>query len=488
MKIQKGYTFDDVLLKPLYSEIHPTNVELKTKITDSITLNIPIISSAMDTVTEHRLAIALARTGGIGCIHKNFSIEDQAKEVSLVKKKESLIVTSPITIYAEQSIHEARKLMQTYHISGIPVLERSGKLVGIITNRDIRAVDQASGNIIVGNIMTSNLITIHENEVTKSKALSLLNINKIERLIVVNSNYHCIGLINLKDLENDVLYPNASKDSSGRLKVAAAIGVSHDIKERATALVDAGVDLLVIDTAHGHSQGVINSLISIKTLFPNIDIIVGNIATREAAEDLIKAGANALKVGIGPGSICTTRIVAGVGVPQLTAINEVFQVAKKYNIPVIADGGIKYSGDLVKALAAGASVVMLGGMLSGTLETPGDLIFYKGASYKNYRGMGSIGAMARGSADRYFQEDIQDKLKLVPEGVEGRVPFKGSVYNVIHQVIGGVKAGMGYLGCQKIIEMQDNCEFIEISGAALAESHTYNLQVTDETPNYGVTN
>jgi IMP dehydrogenase len=477
-------TFDDVLLRPEYSEILPSQADTKTKLTKNIEINIPIISSAMDTVTESRLAIAMAQCGGMGCIHKNLTIKEQADEVKRVKKFESGIVINPLTITPIQTLNDALQIMKKFGISGIPVVEKEGskKLVGILTNRDVRfATDKKQ---MISELMTKDNLVTAKSSISRAEACNLLHKNKIERILIVDNNKNCIGLITSKDIEKSKQFPNACKDSNGSLRVAAASGVGKDGLKRVTALVEAGVDVLVIDTAHGHSKGVIDSVKEIKKLFPKVDVIAGNIATAKAAKALIEAGADGVKVGIGPGSICTTRIVAGVGHPQLSAILEVSEVCDKYKIPLISDGGIKFSGDLAKAIAAGASCVMLGGLLAGCDETPGDITLFKGRSYKTYRGMGSVGAMARGSADRYFQEDIHDKLKLVPEGVEGRVPYKGPVVNVIHQLVGGLKSAMGYTGNKNIKHMKEKCSFIKITNSGLKESHAHSISITSESPNY----
>lgn len=480
-------TFDDVLLKPNFSEILPADADTKTKITKNISLNIPIISSAMDTVTESRLAIAMAQCGGMGCIHKNLSIKDQADEVKKVKKFESGIVINPLTITPDETLGDALFIMKEYGISGIPVVKKdSKKLVGILTNRDVRfATDKKQ---LVKELMTKdNLVTAKAN-VSKTEARSLLHKNKIERIIITDSSGNCVGLITGKDLEKNKQFPNAAKDEEGRLLVAAATGVGRDGIKRAESLIEAGVDIVVIDTAHGHSSGVIETVRELKKLYPNQEFIAGNIATREAAKALVDAGADGVKIGIGPGSICTTRIVAGVGVPQLSAILDVVEFCDKAKIPAISDGGIRFSGDLAKAIAAGASCVMLGGLLAGTEESPGDIVLFKGRSYKLYRGMGSLGAMARGSADRYFQQDIKDKMKLVPEGVEGRVPYKGLVSDVIHQLVGGLKSSMGYTGNGTIEAMRKNCNFVKITNSGLRESHPHSITITSESPNYTTEN
>lgn len=476
-------TFDDVLLKPAFSEVLPADASTKTKITKNISLEIPIISSAMDTVTEARLAIAMAQSGGLGCIHKNLSIKDQADEVRRVKKFESGIVINPLTITPNQTLGDALHLMKEYGISGIPVVkDGTKKLVGILTNRDVRfATDKKQ---LIKDLMTkSNLITAKQN-ISKADAKVLLHKNKIERIIITDSDGNCTGLITGKDIEKNKQFPHASKDEEGRLLVAAATGVGKDGMKRAESLIEAGVDIVVIDTAHGHSAGVIETVRELKRLYPKQDFIAGNIATKEAAKALIGAGADAVKVGIGPGSICTTRIVAGVGVPQLSALLDVMEYCDKAKIPVISDGGIRFSGDLAKAIAAGASCVMLGGLLAGAEETPGEIVLFKGRSYKIYRGMGSLGAMARGSADRYFQQDVSDKMKLVPEGVEGRVAYKGPVSDIVHQLVGGLKAAMGYTGNGSIEEMRKNCTFVKITNSGLRESHPHSITITSESPNY----
>lgn len=478
-------TFDDVLLKPAFSDVLPTDASTKTKVTKNISLGIPIISSAMDTVTESRLAIAIAQTGGLGCIHKNLSIKDQAEEVKKVKRFESGMVIDPVVITPDATLGDALTLMKNYGISGIPVVkEGSKKLLGILTNRDVRfATDKKQP---VKEIMTKEGLVTAKANVSKSDAKALLHKNKIERIIITDSSGNCIGLMTGKDLEKTKQFPHASKDEEGRLLVAAATGVGKDGIKRAESLIEAGVDIVTIDTAHGHSAGVIQTVKELKKLFPKQDFIAGNIASSEAAKALIDAGADAVKVGIGPGSICTTRIVAGVGVPQLSALLDVVELCDVKKIPVISDGGIRFSGDLAKAIAAGASCVMLGGLLAGAEETPGEIVLFKGRSYKVYRGMGSLGAMARGSADRYFQEGITDKMKLVPEGVEGRVPYKGSVAEIIHQLVGGLKASMGYTGCATIEEMRHNCNFVRITNSGLRESHPHSINITSEAPNYSI--
>ncbi|MDX2074765.1 MAG: IMP dehydrogenase [Alphaproteobacteria bacterium] len=482
LPIHEALTFDDVLLKPKASDILPAQTSTKTSLTATIELGIPLISAAMDTVTEARLAIAMAQAGGMGCIHKNLTITEQAAEVATVKKFESGMVVNPLTITPDATLAQALTLMNAHHISGVPVVEKSGKLVGILTNRDVRFASDPKQK--VAELMTKGKLITTGVGTSREEAKKLLHKHRIEKLLVVDKSYRCIGLITVKDIEKAHAHPNATKDKQGRLRVAAAVGTGADGLKRAKALVAAGADVLVVDTAHGHSKGVIESVKAIRKAHPGVGIIAGNIATREAAEALIKAGADAVKVGIGPGSICTTRIVAGVGVPQLSAIMDVATVTKKAGIPLIADGGIKFSGDLAKAIAAGADVVMLGSLFAGTEESPGDVVLYQGRSYKTYRGMGSVGAMARGSADRYFQQEISDKLKLVPEGVEGRVPFKGSVFTVVHQLIGGLKAAMGYTGSPTIPALQKNAEFVRITGAGLRESHAHDITITQEAPNY----
>ncbi|MEO0034450.1 MAG: hypothetical protein RLZZ501_473, partial [Pseudomonadota bacterium] len=472
MIIKEALTFDDVLLVPAESEVLPAQADTRTALTGSIELGIPLLSAAMDTVTEARLAIALAQHGGIGVIHKNLSIEAQAAEVRKVKKFESGMVVDPLIIHPDQTLAEALALMADHKISGIPVVERgSGKLVGILTNRDVRFASNPAQP--VHELMTrERLITVRES-VSKDEAKRLLHQNRIEKLLVVDAEYRCIGLITVKDIEKAETHPTAAKDSKGRLRVAAATGVGPDGFARAQALVEAGVDVVVVDTAHGHSKGVIDAVRAIKQSMRGTQVIGGNIATPAAARALIEAGADAVKVGIGPGTICTTRVVAGVGVPQLSAVMEVAEVAHAAGVKVIADGGIKYSGDIAKAIAAGADCVMIGSLFAGTEESPGDVFLYQGRSYKSYRGMGSLGAMARGSADRYFQAEVSDKLKLVPEGVEGRVAYKGPVGTVIHQLIGGLRAGMGYTGNATIAQMQTNCTFRRITASGLRESHVH---------------
>jgi IMP dehydrogenase len=484
---REGLTFDDVLIKPGLSDVLPSDVDVRTRITPTITLNIPIVASAMDTVTEAHMAIAMAQAGGIGVIHRNLDPSVQAAQVRQVKKFESGMVVNPVTIHPDATLADALALMQEHRISGIPVVEgagngRAGKLVGILTNRDVRfATDKRQK---VSELMTKDrLITVREG-VGHEEAKRLLHQNRIEKLLVVDGDYRCVGLITVKDIEKAVAHPSACKDEQGRLRVAGATSVGEPGYLRSAALIEAGVDLVVVDTAHGHSSRVLEAVSRIKRLSNAVQVVAGNIATAEGAKALIDVGADAIKVGIGPGSICTTRIVAGVGVPQLTAIMDAVEVAKNSKTPVIADGGIKYSGDLAKAIAAGADCAMVGSLLAGTDETPGEVFLYQGRSYKSYRGMGSIAAMARGSADRYFQQEIKDTLKLVPEGVEGQVPYKGAVANVLHQLAGGLRAAMGYVGAKNLAEFHDKAEFLRISGAGLRESHVHDVTITRESPNY----
>ncbi len=483
-KMEICYSFDDVLLLPANSDILPRDADTKTYLTNSIELNIPLISSAMDTVTESGFAIAIAQHGGIGCIHKNLSIDEQASEVRRVKKYESWIVYDPITISPDKTVAEAISLMRKYNYSGIPVVNQS-KLVGILTNRDVRFIEDENMGIKISEVMTKDkLITVREKEVNSASAMKLLHENRIEKLLVIDENFRCIGLITVKDIEKYNQYPNSCKDSKGRLRVAAAIGTGKkDGIERCEALIEEEVDVIVVDTAHGHSSGVINTIREIKKMYGDVQLIGGNIATKEAAEALIDAGVDAVKVGIGPGSICTTRIVTGVGVPQFSAIQNIAEMCRVRNIRLIADGGIKYSGDVAKAIAAGADSVMIGSIFAGTDESPGEIIMYQGRAYKGYRGMGSISSMTRGSASRYFQ-DKDSKLKLVPEGVEGRVPFKGPASGVIHQLIGGLRAAMGYTGNKNIEEMKKNCKFVTITSSGLRESHAHDIIITQEAPNY----
>jgi len=483
MEFREALTFDDVLLAPAESAVLPSQSDTTTRLTSTISLGIPLMSSAMDTVTESGLAIAMAQAGGIGVIHKNMGIEEQAAQVAQVKRFEAGMVVNPITITPEQPLAAALALMDVNHISGIPVVaKRTGKLVGILTNRDVRfAIDPKQP---IKELMTKRgLITVREG-VDRDEAKRLLHKHRIEKLLVVDDERICVGLITVKDIEKAQKFPNACKDEKGRLRVAAAVGVGDDGLRRAESLLDAGCDVIVIDTAHGHSRGVLQAVSAVKRLSNYTQVIAGNVATADGAKALIDSGADGVKVGIGPGSICTTRVVAGVGVPQLTAILDAVSAARDRNIPIIADGGIKYSGDLAKAIAAGADCGMIGSLFAGTDEAPGEVRLYQGRSYKTYRGMGSVGAMARGSADRYFQQEVSETLKLVPEGVEGRVPYKGPVANIIHQLVGGLKAAMGYTGNGTIAEMQRNCTFHRITGAGLRESHVHDIIVTQEAPNY----
>ena len=480
--VHEGIAFDDVLLVPQYSEILPTDVSLSTKLTNSIKLKIPILSAAMDTVTESEMAISLASEGGIGIIHKNMTIEEQARQIKFVKKHESGVINDPVTASPSMSVKEIYDITKKYKISGVPVVQNN-KLVGIVTNRDLRFVDNL--NLEISKIMTpkKNLITVYE-DYSKEEVITALRKNRIEKILIINKKYELKGMITFKDIQKSTTYPNASKDSSGSLIVGGAVGTNKESIGRAEALISQGADVIVIDTAHGHSKLVIKMLKHLKKNFKTQQIIAGNIATEEAANDLIKAGADAIKVGIGPGSICTTRVVAGVGVPQLTAILNVAKSAKKKNIPLIADGGIRYSGDIAKAIAAGADCVMLGGLLAGTDEAPGDVEMFEGRTYKSYRGMGSIGAMQEGSKDRYNQDGENSASKLVPEGVEGRVPYKGTMKTILHQLIGGLKSSMGYVGCGSITKMKTGTKFIKISTSAKQESHIHDVDIVKEPPNY----
>lgn len=478
--VKEGLTFDDVLLIPAKSDILPKEVTTETILAKNVKLNTPVMTAAMDTVTEANMAIAIAREGGIGIIHKNMSIERQADEVDKVKRSENGVIVNPFSLSPEHFVFDADELMGKYKISGVPICE-NGKLVGIITNRDLRFMTDF--NVKIKDVMTKENLVTAPVGTTLEQAQEILRQHKIEKLPIVDENYMLKGLITIKDIEKAVRYPNSARDNNGRLICGAAIGVTSDVLERAKALVDAQVDVLVLDSAHGHSKNILECVKKVKAAFPDVALIAGNIATAEAAEDLIKAGADAIKVGIGPGSICTTRVVAGIGVPQITAVYDVACVAAKYNIPVIADGGIKYSGDIVKALAAGADVVMLGSLLAGCEESPGETEIYQGRSFKVYRGMGSLGAMAKGSKDRYFQEDNK---KLVPEGVEGRVPYKGPLSDTVFQLMGGLKAGMGYTGCKTIEELHEKAQFIRITGAGLKESHPHDIYITKEAPNYSI--
>ena len=484
MKIRDAFTFDDVLLEPARSAVLPADTDITTRLTQSISLQIPLMSAAMDTVTEHRLAIAMAQAGGIGVVHKNFTIDEQATEIAKVKKFEAGMVVNPLTITPDKPLRDALAMMETHRISGIPVVDgkqASNKLVGILTNRDVRFATDP--NQKVADLMTRAVVTVKDGTAT-DEARRLLHEHRIEKLVVVDADDNCIGLITVKDMEKAQNHPLASKDERGRLLVAAATGAGADGLKRAEALIEAGADVIVVDTAHGHSEGVLQAVSAVRKIANNTQIIGGNVATADGAKALIDSGADAVKVGIGPGSICTTRMVAGVGVPQLTAIMDAAEACRAQNIPVIADGGIKYSGDLAKAIAAGGNVAMIGSLLAGTDETPGEVYLYQGRSYKAYRGMGSTGAMARGSADRYFQAEVSQPLKLVPEGIEGQVPYKGAVENVLHQLLGGLRAAMGYTGNASIETMQKHAKFLRITGAGLAESHVHDVTITREAPNY----
>ncbi|MDP8257511.1 MAG: IMP dehydrogenase [Candidatus Alcyoniella australis] len=482
-ELKIGLTFDDVLLVPAKSNVLPNQVELRTRLSRNIELQIPLLSAAMDTVTESGTAIAMAQFGGLGVIHRNMPIQDQALEVDRVKKAVSGMILNPITMQPDQQLHEATEIMQRYHISGLPVVSK-GKLVGILTNRDLRFVKDLDQKI--SKVMTKrNLITVPPGT-TLEEAKDLLHQNRIEKLPVVDDQFRLKGLITIKDIEKSEQYPNSAKDDHGRYMVGAAVGTGEDTLQRVAALLDKNCDVIVLDTAHGHSKGVIEVLKKIKASWPDAEVIAGNVATKEGTLALIRAGADAIKVGMGPGSICTTRVVAGVGVPQISAVDECARAARRHDVPVIADGGIKYSGDAAKALAAGAHTCMLGGMLAGTEESPGEIILYQGRSYKVYRGMGSIEAMKQGSADRYRQAQTSDESKLVPEGIEGRVPYKGSIGAVLFQMIGGIRSGMGYTGCRTIEEMHTKGRFIRISSASLRESHVHDVIITKEAPNYRV--
>jgi IMP dehydrogenase len=482
IEIPLGLTFDDVLLQPGESEILPSQADTSTRLTRDISLNIPIVSSAMDTVTEANMAIVMAQLGGIGVLHRNLTVEEQVAAVRQVKRFESGMVVNPITILPTATLADARALMATNSISGIPVVEKSGRLVGILTNRDVRFAENP--NQLVSELMTSDNLATVEAGVSQDEARRLLHQRRIEKLLVVDGDYRCTGLITVKDMEKAVNYPSATKDATGRLRVAAATTVGDAGFERTQALIDAECDLIVIDTAHGHSKMVAVAVERVRKLSNSVQIVAGNVATAAATRALISAGADCVKVGIGPGSICTTRVVAGVGVPQLTAVMDAAEEAAKSNVPVIADGGLRTSGDIAKALAAGASCVMVGSLLAGTEEAPGETFLFQGRAYKSYRGMGSVGAMARGSADRYFQQDIKDQLKLVPEGIEGQVAYKGLARDVIHQLVGGVKAAMGYTGAATIADLQKRARFVRITNAGLRESHVHDVTITREAPNY----
>jgi len=482
MEIDIGLTFDDVLLRPGESNILPNAADTRTQVTREIGLNIPMLSAAMDTVTEADMAIVMAQLGGIGVLHRNLTNEEQAAAVRAVKRFESGMVVNPITMAPTQTLAEALDLMARHKISGIPITEKNGKLVGILTNRDVRFAENPKQP--VAELMTSENLATVEQGVTQEEAQRLLHQRRIEKLLVVDEAYRCVGLITVKDIEKAVTYPHATKDATGRLRVAGATTVGDKGFERTEALIDAECDLIVIDTAHGHNRSVGEAVERIKKLSNSVQVVAGNVATAEGARALIDAGADGVKIGIGPGSICTTRIVAGVGVPQLTAVLEASEEARKSGVPVIADGGLRTSGDIAKAIAAGASTVMIGSLLAGTAEAPGETFLFQGRSYKSYRGMGSVGAMARGSADRYFQQDVSEQLKLVPEGIEGQVPFKGPAKDVIHQLVGGVKAAMGYTGAATIEELQKRAKFLRITNAGLRESHVHDVSITRESPNY----
>lgn len=477
---KQGLTFDDVLLIPAHSDVLPRDVDVRTHLTQNVTLNIPVMSAGMDTVTEAEMAIAMAREGGIGVIHKNMSIDEQAREVKLVKRSEHGIIVDPIYLAPDNTLSDADELMNKYHISGVPITE-NGKLVGIITNRDMRFETDLSRPI--SDIMTSKGLITAPEHTTMEEAKRILQTHRIEKLPLVDDDGHLKGLITIRDIEKMRKFPNSNKDSDGRLKVAAAIGVTSDVEDRVEALLDAKADVLVIDTAHGHSEGVLKTIRRLRKAFPHLELIAGNVATYDATKALIEAGVSAVKVGIGPGSICTTRVIAGIGVPQITAIYDCAKAAEGTGIPIIADGGIQYSGDIAKALGAGASCVMLGNLLAGTEEAPGEMIIYQGKNYKSYRGMGSLGAMQAGSKDRYFQQNAK---KLVPEGIEGRIPYKGHVSDVLFQLIGGLRASMGYCGAKNIKAMNEDTQFIQITGAGLRESHPHDVSITKEAPNYSV--
>ena len=478
--IEHAYTFDDLLLVPAASEVLPNEVSLATMLTKSITLNIPLISAAMDTVTEHRAAITMAREGGIGIIHKNMGVEEQVREVRKVKKSESGMVIDPITVNDAQTVREVNEIMRNYRISGVPVL-RGTKLVGIVTNRDLRFVSDE--DLLVRDVMTSKNLVTAKAGITLDQSKALLHEHRIEKLLVVDDDGNLQGLITIKDIEKVRKYPNAAKDDLGRLRVGAAIGVNSAL-EHVEKLIGVGVDVVVLDSAHGHSRNILNALTRIKDAFPELQVIAGNVATAEGAEALIRAGADCVKVGVGPGSICTTRIVAGVGVPQMTAIHNCSKAADKFGVPVIADGGIKYSGEIAKAIGIGARVVMIGSLFAGTDESPGETFLYQGRTYKGYRGMGSLGAMKDGSSDRYFQEGVESQAKYVPEGIEGKVPYRGPLSDMIYQLMGGLRSGMGYLGAATIEELRQKARFVKITAAGLKESHVHDVIITKEAPNY----
>ena len=480
--VGEGLTFDDVLLVPAESSVLPPDIDLSTNLTKTIRLNTPIMSAAMDTVTEYRMAIAIAREGGIGVIHKSMPIDDQAEQVDMVKRSENGVITNPFYLGPNNTLGEADALMAKYRISGVPVVDTDGRLIGIITNRDMKFEENMDR--LISEVMTSEGLVTGREGTTLEEAKDILRRHKIEKLPIVDDNFRLKGLITIKDIEKVVKYPNSAKDKHGRLLCAAAIGVTNDILDRAGALVQAGVDALVLDSAHGHSANIMRCVGLVKNAFPEVQLIAGNVATAEGTEALIKAGADCVKVGIGPGSICTTRVVSGIGVPQITAVLEAAAMGDKYGIPVIADGGIKYSGDITKAIAAGANAVMLGSLFAGTEESPGELEIYQGRSFKSYRGMGSLGAMPLGSKDRYFQGDVSSNDKFVPEGVEGRVPFRGALADIVFQLLGGLRSGMGYVGQPTIDDLRHNARFVKITHAALIESHPHDISITKEAPNY----
>lgn len=477
--VGEGLTFDDVLLVPAESDVLPADVDLSTMLTKKIRLNVPVMSAAMDTVTEYRMAIAIAREGGIGVIHKNMSIDVQAEQVDMVKRSENGVITNPFSLSSNHTLGDADALMAKFRISGVPIVDEGGKLIGIITNRDMKF--ETDMGRAIDEVMTKDKLITGLEGTTLDEAKAILQKNRIEKLPIVDKDYRLKGLITIKDIEKVLKYPNSAKDASGRLLCAAAIGVTADVVDRSRALIDAGVDVLVLDSAHGHSANIMRAISRVKEAFPDVQLVAGNVATAEATEALIKAGADCVKVGIGPGSICTTRVVAGIGVPQITAILQCGEMADKYGIPIIADGGIKYSGDIVKAIAAGGRVVMMGSMLAGCEEAPGEMEMYQGRQFKVYRGMGSLGAMNNGSRDRYFQ---QNNKKLVPEGVEGRVPFKGAASETIYQMMGGLRSGMGYCGAHNIEELRTKSKFVRITSAGLKESHPHDIYITKEAPNY----
>ena len=478
--VKQGLTFDDVLLIPAASDVLPADIDLKTRLTKKITLNIPLMSAAMDTVTEYRMAIAIAREGGIGIIHKNMSISQQAEQVDMVKRSENGVITNPFWLAPGHTLAEADELMAKFRISGVPICD-NGKLIGIITNRDMKF--ETDMNQLIDNVMTKDHLVTAPEGTTLDQAREILRKHKIEKLPIVDDQFRLKGLITIKDIEKAQVYPNSARDEKGRLMVGAAIGVTPDVLDRVAALVEAGADVLCLDSAHGHSRNILECVMRIKSLYPDVQLVAGNVATAEGTRALIEAGADCVKIGIGPGSICTTRVVAGIGVPQVTAVFDAAQVAAEYGVPIIADGGIKYSGDIAKAIAAGGNVVMLGSLLAGCEESPGDTEVYQGRQFKVYRGMGSLGAMSKGSKDRYFQ---QDNKKLVPEGVEGRVPYKGPVSETIYQMMGGLRSGMGYCGCGTIEELRTRAQFTQITAAGLKESHPHDIYITKEAPNYTI--